>query len=418
MIEAVYQWVAHNVAHNELFAGFAVAGLIGSIALYSKTALAGLHRLYQLQCTVYMSLQNTDEAFYWVNEWIAQHPYSRRNRRLRVVNKAEKRGEDSGGGSGAKGWSYSIADGGHWFFHKRRLLFVERTIHKEGSKGQDVMEQIDIRVLGRDRKVLLDILDEAFALMRAGDDATKIYTWSGHWWRRIAAKNPRPLRTVVMEPAAKAAVVDDMARFLKARDWYRARGIPYHRGYTFSGPPGTGKTSFVMALAHHFGRSLYVLNLSSILTDNELEDAFYGVPASGILVLEDIDAAQKKRERKKKKGKKKNDEADESPGASLSALLNCLDGLQTPDGLIVVMTTNFPDRLDAALLRPGRADMHVRFGPLDADLTREMFGVLFPEARDRLALPSCTPRTAAEIQGICMKHDGDADAAVQELEAA
>ena len=57
---------------------------------------------------------------------------------------------------------------------------------------------------------------------------------------------------------------------------------------------------------------------------------------------------------------------------TLAGLLNVLDGVVSPEGMVVIMTTNYPDRLDKALLRPGRADYPVRFDLADAEQAKKI----------------------------------------------
>jgi len=104
---------------------------------------------------------------------------------------------------------------------------------------------------------------------------------------------------------------------------------------------------------------------------------------------------------------------------TLSGLLNFIDGLWSTSGeeRIIVFTTNYKDRLDPALLRPGRMDMHVYMGFCGWEafktLAKNYFLVddhpLFPEIQALLAAVEVTP---AEVSEMLLRSE-DADAALQ-----
>jgi chaperone BCS1 len=83
----------------------------------------------------------------------------------------------------------------------------------------------------------------------------------------------------------------------------RHSGIPYRRGYLLHGPPGSGKTSFIQALAGELDYNLCILNLSERgLTDDRLHLILSIIPERCIMVLEDIDTAFSGRDASNEKG--------------------------------------------------------------------------------------------------------------------
>ena len=129
--------------------------------------------------------------------------------------------------------------------------------------------------------------------------------------------------------------------FISARSHYKAMKLPYRRGFLFAGPPGVGKTFAAKVLFARLRASAYAFDLKADIEDKDLREAFQcaanDTPA--VLLLEDLDRVV------------------ESKSISMSYLLNLLDGLQPREGILVVATTNAPEKLDQALLqRPSRFD--------------------------------------------------------------
>jgi chaperone BCS1 len=150
--------------------------------------------------------------------------------------------------------------------------------------------------------------------------------------------------------------VEDVQDFLSSSKWYYERGIPYRRGYLLYGPPGTGKSSFIQALAGYLNYDIAMLNLSERgLTDDRLNHLLTVIPQRTLILLEDVDAAFTNRRQV---------ETDGYAGANVtfSGLLNALDGVGSAEERIIFLTTNHVERLDEALVRPGRVDMTVRLG--------------------------------------------------------
>merc|ERR1711879_822861 len=135
--------------------------------------------------------------------------------------------------------------------------------------------------------------------------------------------------------------------------WYKGHGIPYKRSYLFYGVPGTGKTSIIQALAGKYKRKVCFLHAHHPkFTDDAFKKCMLEVPDKAVIVLEDIDALFGKNRQKKA--------ATQVP-PTFTGLLNGLDGIGHKDGMIVVATTNYIDRLDDALIRAGRMDVKVEF---------------------------------------------------------
>jgi hypothetical protein len=233
--------------------------------------------------------------------------------------------------------------------------------------------------------------------------------------------------------------------FLEHRDWYDRKGIPYTLGFMFHGPPGTGKTSTVKAIANEGRRHIINVQLSEIKTKQQLQNLFfndqivvhngtntetYTIPVSERLyVIEDIDAMGDtvlRREWKKPTmvlpavstgdpfmDRNKEPEKDT---IDLSFLLNLLDGTLEANGRILIITTNFPERIDRALIRPGRIDMIINFKKCSRSIVQEMANSFF-EAQ--IALPEDATLdgkwSPAEVNQILFRNFENPEQAVRDL---
>lgn len=233
--------------------------------------------------------------------------------------------------------------------------------------------------------------------------------------------------------------------FLENRGWYDKKGIPYTLGFLFHGPPGCGKTSSVKAIANEGRRHIINIQLSEIKTKTQLQHLFfndeihvyngtntekYTIPVSERLyVIEDIDAMgdtvlrrEWKRPQAVEKPKNEDDawlnreKESEKETIDLAFLLNLLDGTLEANGRILIITTNFPERIDRALIRPGRVDMIVSFRKCNRAVMQDMINAFYD--RD-IALPDDESLdekwSPAEVNQILFRNFEDPERAIQEL---
>ena len=251
--------------------------------------------------------------------------------------------------------------GRHFLVYKNAFLLVNRV---RETKSMDFQmgrpwETITLTTLYSQRHIFEDLFLEAHKLaQQSREGKTIVYTSRGAQWEQFGEpRRKRPIESVILDNGMKEKIVADVTDFMRSANWYYDRGIPYRRGYLLHGPPGSGKSSFIQALAGSLDYNIAMLNLSERgLTDDRLNHLLTIIPRRTLVLLEDADAAFANRRTQA--------DADGYQGANVtfSGLLNALDGVASAEERILFLTTNHVERLDEALIRPGRIDMMVRLG--------------------------------------------------------
>jgi mitochondrial chaperone BCS1 len=377
---------------TDIFAGGLALGLFG--AALGMARLVGLraYRAVLRRLKVTVTLDNSTQAYRDFFGWLDATQVLAHVRQVRITDIA---GDEV----------YGPAPGLHWFWHGGRLCVVMRDISDSqkvgGSYSGRTLETLSLTLIGgRIATIRGWIAQGAAHLAQAAKIGPQLYVLNGDYWHGMGQIPGRALNTVIADDDRMEQLVADLRRFRARRDWYADRGIPWRRGYLLYGPPGTGKSSVIRALATNLDMDIATLDVGRRgLTDDGLRDALLTVPRNAIIAIEDIDAVFRERV------------GADHVGVSFSGLLNAIDGVAAQEGRALVMTTNHRERLDPALIRPGRADVHVELGTVGADAAARLFARFHPgdvAGADafRRALGSLR-YTPAELQGWLLTHADD-----------
>ncbi|KAJ7734222.1 P-loop containing nucleoside triphosphate hydrolase protein [Mycena metata] len=295
---------------------------------------------------------------------------------------------------------------------------------------------LQLTILTRDTKLLPELVKEAHdQFLEANKPYVAVHSVDvtsyipANPWTTIVHKVPRPLSSVILPDGMTKKLVGDVQEFLHSEDSYVQMGIPYRRGYLLSGPPGTGKSAELRIVFSFFveyspatvqrrpyslsqaNSTCFLLEADCVffrvvlhsyslkhslnsMDDSVMQRAVSNIPRHSILLIEDIDCFF---------GNRENDEDGpvdaftvSRPGSirgnrdgelrcsiTLSGFLNMIDGVASEEGRLFFATctpqTNHYDRLDLALSRPGRVDVHFQYELSTADQAKTLFMRFFQE---------------------------------------
>ncbi|KAJ3929146.1 MAG: mitochondrial chaperone BCS1 [Lentinula lateritia] len=351
-------------------AGFGLMGVgvvFGGLRKFTTFADVFLRRRLLVQ----VEINNKDRAYPWLLSWMAQQ--NQINQSLGRVSgsliskshrlSVETTVEQHQNGSSSVFFNLVAGTGMHWLKYRGVWMQVvrERDTQSMQMMSGNPWETVTLTTLSRDRDIFLRLLAEARDLaMRDQEGKLVIQTPWGTEWRPFGLpRRKRPLHSVVLDNGIAAAIENDVQSFLNRR-------IPYRRGFLLHGPPGSGKSSYIQALAGSLNYNLCLLNLSERgLGDDKLTHLLSTVPEQSIVLIEDVDAAFNKRVQTSEDGYQSS--------VTFSGFLNALDGVASGEERIVFLTTNHIERLDPALIRPGRVDFTQYVGDATPNQARSLF---------------------------------------------
>ncbi|KAL5719143.1 hypothetical protein ACHQM5_011965 [Ranunculus cassubicifolius] len=170
---------------------------------------------------------------------------------------------------------------------------------------------------------------------------------NGGTWRSVPFTHPSNLETIAMDTDLKNKVKSDLESFLKAKQYYNRLGRVWKRSYLLYGPSGTGKSSFIAAMAKFLCYDIYDVDLSKVSDNSDLKLLLLQTNSRSVIVVEDLDKFL----------------SDKSTGVSLSGVLNFMDGIFSCCGeeRVMVFTMSSKDNIDPSILRPGRIDAQIYF---------------------------------------------------------
>lgn len=272
-------------------------------------------------------------------------------------------------------------------------------ISKHCATFNEIVSLNQLQIIGPSKEIIEKLIFEACE----EKETLNIYHYSPKsGWNNYDKVHRRDMSTLIFEEEMKNMIINDVNKFIDSEEDYNKYGIPYKRNYLFYGPPGSGKTSLTSVIANLTNRSIYTIAFDPELTDSILQNAINDILVEkAILLLEDIDCIFQSRNTNMN-----------MTHVSFSALLNILDGVSRKKSLITIITSNHVQKLDPALIRPGRIDVIIEFKKISNEQIKGLFKLynrIFSEnsINKFSKLSDKQDLTAATISAFLFKHRDD-----------
>ena len=296
-----------------------------------------------------------------------------------------------------------------------KYLLTEFQVQLEGEKAARKNERVELwyealnsseNLLERFTQLCLENYNNNLKVIQK---KRMIYQSEGGRWVS-ASEQPKELYdTLIFKNGDKESLINEVEHFINNREWYIKRGFPPSLGILLYGSPGCGKTSIIRWISYMTKRNTHYLKLSQIRNERDFFSLLKDLNLDEtVLVMEDIDCANKITLRRDVKYEinKEEEEGTVAPAEvastsspiqvvvqtqpnkdntaqkerekqndklTLDVLLNILDGVLTSSGQIVIMTTNYKDVLDQALIRPGRITLSLHLHKCDREMLSKLF---------------------------------------------
>lgn len=308
--------------------------------------------------------------------------------------------------------------GFHWFIWNGRYFWFN--VQRLNSSGTDIeKEEFTLYTFGRTTQPFIELVEEF--RIKNNPNFVRIFTPNDGNWMRSGRLRIADTETLILDPQVEKDLWEPLEWFINHEDWYRRKGIAYKHTIILEGPPGTGKSSLVKAIARRYRRDLHQINLSE--HGRNLGNLLSKLKPGDMVCIEDFDDVRTLHRRVAADNRRMDlPESDDKSNAAmlmdcdipLSTFLNILQGVIELDDIIIVMSTNHLEKIDPAVYRPSRVDktIHVPFLK-DAEIKRYINAMYDNPTYDTNVVFNDTP--ASTLAGLFKEHALDANGFISRL---
>lgn len=318
------------LAGNDFFQGGLALMFMGAAIAAIRYAPQLIWHLIQRYWAVSVTTRD-QELVRWISKWMAETEYGKNCQWLDAAASNGANGPDAFLRPGFGMHSFKEQGTRYWFLH---------ALEDQGIAGK--ISVLTLKILGRDSAPLRRVIKLAVETAKAEQIGKNVIYTNDRWgnWERIRLFPNRHKGSLFLESGVAEEMLTDAREFLGGEEYYRVRGLPYRRGYLFSGSPGNGKSTIIQVLATELSLPIYLLSLSDPeMTDYSLARALGQTPERCLFVIEDFEKVNL-----------------DMTSMTVAGLLNALDGPLASDGRLLIITANEAGAIQEYYLRPGRID--------------------------------------------------------------
>jgi mitochondrial chaperone BCS1 len=411
-MQEIIEWTRLQIQTNQFFGAAAFASVLAGIFAYVKGFPNWLWDRILVYTMYRVTIYQTEELYDYIMMWMRDNHKSKTRNVEYTTRTASYDGNEyvkEGSASETdknqpkKIREIPIED----FFYLRkygrilRISFGRDKLENANNLKSVYLKHFTIRGFFAARAIrkLIGEINQTYGQRKRDPN---LYITNDHYFRHIGSISGKPLSQIVINNKLKQNIISDINTWKSSKDEYIRRGIAHKRGHCYYGPPGTGKTSLSKAIAIEYQMDVYMVNLNNVSGDDDLITMFREVQPNSMILFEDIDAYFDGRSSMNGKS-----------NVTFSGLLNALDGVSALQGILVVITTNHLEKLDPALIRPGRIDKINEIG-LATSVEASEYLSMFYNGNYSINLKENT--SMCNIQNACLMNLDNVNGAIECLE--
>lgn len=408
MIHEIVEWISLQIKTNQFFGAAAFASIIAALFASLKGVPKWIWDRFVTLVSYRVTIYQTDELYDYITMWIRDN-YKSKARNVEYATRSimdDYPNDNTDSTSGKKAKEIKEIPVEDFFYLRKYHRWIRISFGRDKLENANNLKSVYLKhytfkglfASNAIRRMIKEINEHYGNAKRE----PRFYISRGDWFAYMQTIKGKPLSQVVLNKGLKDSILADITTWINSKEEYERRGIAHKRGHCYFGPPGTGKTTLARAIAIEYEMDVHTVNLNNIDGDDSMLTMFSNISPNSILLFEDIDAYFDKRNTINKESK-----------ITFSGLLNALDGAISLNNVLIIITTNHIEKLDPALLRPGRIDIIKEIGFATNAEIDEYLSMFY--LKD-IKIPFDCTMAMCNVQNICLANPEDPDMAINTLQ--